>query len=103
MIITRVEITKDDTICETGECTKRSIEDKELKTYVVDVQSNCRLQLKYLQSANIGIMMINNVNEQNDNRYLHIHTEESDEFVEYVFPQYSCFNIIDPRTLYNTA
>lgn len=103
MIITRIEITKDDSVCERGECIKRSIEHKELRTYVVDVESNCRLQLRYLQSANIGIMMINNVSQQNDNQYLHLHTEERDDFSEYIFPQYSCFNIIDPRTLYNTA
>lgn len=103
MLITRIEITKDDTICETGECIKRSMEHKELRTYVVDVENNCRLQLRYLQSANIGIMIINNVSQQNDNQYLHLHTEERDEFFDYVFPQYSCFNIIDPSTLYNTA
>ncbi|XP_050583093.1 uncharacterized protein LOC126918757 [Bombus affinis] len=103
MIITRIEITKDNTVCERGECIKRSIENKELRTYVVDVESNCRLQLRYLKSSNIGIMMINNISQQNDNQYLHSHTEERDEFKDYIFPQYSCFNIIDPRTLYNTT
>lgn len=103
MILTRIEITKDDSICESGECIKRSIEHKELKTYVVDVESSCRLQLRYLQSANIGIMMINNVSQQNDNQYLHLHTEVYDQFEDYIFPRYNCFNIIDPRTLYNTA
>lgn len=103
MILTRIEITKDDAICARGECIKRCIEHKELRTYVVNVESSCRLQLRYLQSANIGIMMINNVSEQNGDQYLHLHTEESDDFVDYIFPQYSCFNIIDPRTLYDTA
>ncbi|XP_068971667.1 uncharacterized protein [Bombus flavifrons] len=103
MILTRIEITKDDSICESGECIKRSIEHKELRTYVVDVESSCKLQLRYLQSANIGIMIINNVSQQNDNQYLHLHAEVCDQFVDYIFPRYNCFNIIDPRTLYNTA
>lgn len=103
MILTRIEITKDDSVCDRGECIKRPIEHKELRTYVVNVESSYGLQLRYLQSANIGIMMINNVNQQDGNQYLHVHTEESDDFVDYIFPRYSCFNIIDPRTLYNTA
>ncbi|XP_060818137.1 uncharacterized protein LOC132908276 [Bombus pascuorum] len=103
MIITRIEITKDDSICERGECIKRSLEHKELRAYVVNVERDCRLQLRYLQSTNIGIMILNNACQQNDNRYLHLHTEERDEFRQYIFPQYSCFNIIDPRTLYDTC
>lgn len=105
MILRRIDIVKEDFVCEQEGCLKQSVDS------VVKYRSNMpiikaaswsvkKYLVRFVVVAGITVMMLT---DAEDYKYVHSHTVIKKDCPDVVIPKLNCFKIVDPCSLYSIA
>ncbi|OAD53490.1 hypothetical protein WN48_09830 [Eufriesea mexicana] len=102
MILTRIDIAKEDFDCEEGECLKEDV-DRIVMARIkpIRIGHSVWYTIRFLLVSGIGVMMLTPVYDEY--KYVHAHTIIRKDYTRTVIPKSYCFKIMDPCSLYSTV